>query len=91
MAHADRDVPDWSENAFQYIKLFVFTHALSKPQFIARDIRLAAKAWGLDMPPDNRAWGGPIRRAKREGIIVQIGLVPAPHRHCAWVPQYRAA
>ncbi len=88
MAHADRDVPDWSENAYQFIRLYAMR--ATKP-FIANDVLINAIAWDLKVPPDMRAWGGPIRRAIREGIIVKVGYAQAPHRHCAPVPLYRAA
>ncbi len=88
MAHADRETPDWSENAYQFIRLYA--RKADKP-FIGNDIVCNAEAWGLTMPDDNRAWGGPIKRAIKEGVIVRVGYVPAVHRHCAPVPLYRAA
>jgi hypothetical protein len=84
-AHGENDVPDWKEVAFQFIRKFVRER---KGPFIAHDVVTAAAAWGL-ATDDARAWGAPIRRAVKEGLLVQIGYVAAPHRHCSPVPQYR--
>ncbi len=84
-AHGESDVPDWKEVAFQFIRKFARER---DGVFIGHDIVMAAAAWGL-ATDDARAWGSPVRRAVKEGLLVQIGYVAAPHRHCSPVPQYR--
>ena len=84
--HGERDVPDWNEVAFRYIRNFARGRLGT---FIGHDIVLAAAAWGLSTE-DARAWGAPVRRAVKEGVLVQVGYAQAPHRHCSPVPQYRS-
>ena len=86
--HADNAVPDWNDVAYEFVRLFA---ARSKGVFIGHDIVLASREWGLAEAPDARAWGGPIRRAVKESLIVRVGYTAAPHRHCSPVPLYRAS
>jgi hypothetical protein len=41
--------------------------------FCADDVRRLAEDDGLPQPPDGRAWGSVIARAKRRGLIVAAG------------------
>lgn len=86
---ADGRVPKWSEVAFQYIRLYAQQHR--GVRFIGRDITQAAKAYGLESPATEKAWGGPILRAVRAGVLVKVGYAPDANRHCSPVPQFEAA
>lgn len=81
---ADRAVAGWSDLAFEFIKLFA--QQSGGNEFIGRDIVVAAKSYGLIQPPNDKAWGGPIQRAARAGIIRRVGAAPDPNRHMVLVP-----
>ncbi len=70
--HANREVDHWSEKAMAMLKEFIFFQR-DEP-FMAEDVRKYAHAHGLEEPPSNRAWGGVIVRASKNGIIHQIGF-----------------
>ena len=86
---ANGRVPKWSEVAFQYVRLYAQQHC--GVRFIGRDITQAAKAYGLESPASPKAWGGPIQRAVREGVIRKAGYSQDANRHCSPVPMYEAA
>lgn len=79
---ADREDKDynWSGKAFEFLKRFIKLNS----KFMTEDIREAAKGYVPD-PPNQRAWGGVIVRAKKEGLIKCIGIqsVKNPNAHCA--------
>ena len=85
---ADGRVPKWSEVAFQYIRLYAQQHR--GVRFIGRDITQAAKAYGLESPATEKAWGGVLKRAVCEGVIVRVGFAQDPNRHCSPVPLWMA-
>ena len=87
VANADGDVPGWSALGFSWVKLFAVMHR--GKQFTGRDIVLASRAQVIQ-PPNDKAWGGPIQKAVREGVIRKCGFTQDPNRHCAIVPQYTA-
>ena len=59
----------WSEEAFEFLKLFV---SVSRGNFMAEDIRYASKGI-VPKPNSARAWGSIILRAKKEGLIKAMG------------------
>lgn len=85
---ANSRVPRWSEVAFQYVRLYA--QQRRGQRFIGRDITQAAKAYGLESPASPKAWGGPIQRAVREGVIRKVGAAPDLNRHMALVPEFTA-
>ncbi len=88
--HAERDVPVWSEVAFAFVKLYATQHRGEK--FTGYEIVRASKA-RVTAPPTDKAWGGPLQRAARAGIIRKVGGVPDPNpeRHGSMVPLWEAA
>jgi hypothetical protein len=46
----------------------------------------ASVAKGVIQPSNAKAWGGPIQRAAREGLIKRIGFDEDPNRHGNPVP-----
>ena len=72
-AHADDTVEGWSDMVDDAIAAFV-NAAPPGAEFTAADIRAVAEAAGVPIPPDNRAWGGAIRRAKLAGRIKAVGI-----------------
>jgi hypothetical protein len=70
--HADAVVPDWSDEAFDYVKSYL-GGLRQGDQLIAPDVRHWAHSNGLVKPPSARAWGQVIKRAAKEGLIARDG------------------
>lgn len=87
--HANADVAGWSDLALAYIKFFAAQNKEMK--FTGLDIRLASVKYGLIQPVNPKAWGGPVNRAVRAGVIKRVGTVPDPNRHCNPVPLWASA
>lgn len=85
---ANGRVPKWTEVAFEYVRLFA--QQRRGERFTGREITQAAKAYGLESPANEKAWGWPIQRAVREGVIRKVGFTQDTNRHCAVVPEYTA-
>jgi len=83
-AGADREISGWSQIAFGFIKSYAAAHR--GKQYIGHDIVQASIAAGIVQPSNSKAWGAPIQRAAREGVIVRVGFSPDPNRHTNPVP-----
>jgi len=70
----------WSERAYQ---MMVSIIAGATGAFMTEDIRDRAEDLGLPTPPDPRAWGGVVNRARSNGLIVMNGYAPSsnPQAH----------
>lgn len=82
--HADSISPNWSQDALNLIKRFI--QQWPADEFMTEDIRAyAEKEKGFVAPLSLRAWGGPICKAKNEGLIEAIGTkqVKNPKAHMA--------
>jgi hypothetical protein len=77
LASAESKIPSWGDKAYQ--ALLDYPH----PQFMTEDVRKWAHEEGLEKPPQARAWGAVIARAKKEGEIIPIGFkaVKNPRAH----------
>jgi hypothetical protein len=73
--HADRMREAWTATAVAWVRLFVSSR-VGRP-FLAEEVRAGALEWGLDAPPDGRAWGHVMRRAQRDGLIAAAGYAAA--------------
>jgi len=80
-SHANRITDDWQDKAYQILCEFV---AKSDGQsFLAEDVRAyAINRHNLPHPPDNRAWGAPITKAAKAGLIVRIGYRQSRQKDC---------
>ena len=91
VAHAERDVPGWSDVAYEFIRL----HAMQNrgKRFTGYEIVQAALAYGVPKPPTDKAFGGPLQRAARAQVLRKVGGVPDPNpeRHGSMVPLWEAA
>ena len=75
--HADRVESQWSITALQALRTFC---TIKRPGrgFLAEDCRRWAEdVRGVTPPPDARAWGHVMLKAKAEGLIVSAGYAPA--------------
>lgn len=71
--HADRVETGWSEECLCLLRLFLMEH--TEP-FLTEDFR-AWTAGKIALPPDGRAFGPIIMRAKRNGLIRTAGVARA--------------
>jgi len=79
MDHADYHIDNWSGKAFEFLKQFI----QENKEFMAEEVRIASKNIVAE-PPNNRAWGGVIVRAARQGLIKRKGFrnVTNTNAHC---------
>ena len=79
VSNADRKVSDWSQNAFDLLRIYLVTR---RESFQCEDFREYCKD-KLPDPPNNRAFGWIILRAKKEGLIRHVGYkaVSNPKAH----------
>lgn len=63
----------WTELAVGIVAAYARQHAA----FLTEDVRAYAKSLGLADPPDGRAWGGVMKRARARRIIVACGYAPS--------------
>lgn len=68
---ADETIDEWSARAYAYIVSFAKRGA----PFTCPQVRAAAEADGFPLPPSAFAWGGPMNRASRDGVIKRCGFV----------------
>jgi len=87
MAHADRVEPKWSDNAYTFLVGYAREHS----RFTTEEVRTAA-ASSVATPPDSRAWGGVMSRARRDGLITHEGFTTArdPKVHCNVIRVWRS-
>lgn len=83
---AERNECGWSDRAYQWI----CRYARENQQFISEDCTSAAAAVGLVSPADSRAWGGPFKKASRNGIIVRTGFGVSKRRHLSPTPLWQS-
>lgn len=71
--HADRVTPAWSDRALAALRAYCATHV----DVMAEDVRAYAATLGVPQPPDRRAWGAVMLRAKAAGWIKHAGFTRA--------------
>lgn len=67
--HANAVVPSWADQAYALLRDYAMTHA----GFTSEDLSAYAIGVGLPIPPDKRAWGGVVGRARRNGVVEPAG------------------
>jgi len=85
--HADRVVPNWSEQAFHFLAAY-----LPKVETLtSEDVRDACINI-VPAPPSLRAWGGVFMRAAKAGLITRHGYATArdPKVHCNVVTLWKS-
>lgn len=82
VTHADKVNTGWSEKAYGLIKEFLNVHV---GPFQTEELRSYAALVDFTLPAHARAWGGPVAKAARAGLIRQIDTKPtkSPKSHCA--------
>ena len=80
-------MPGWREEALAFVRDFCNT----RTTFTCEDVKTHAEGVGFPAPPDGRAWGGIMVRAKNAGLIVRAGYSTAktPGSHMGTVAVWR--
>lgn len=81
--HAEQVHPGWQDKAIQNLKVFLLWN---KSPFLCETFRVfAEQECQLSTPPNLRAYGAVMQRAKREGMIEHAGYtqVKNPRAHAA--------
>ena len=92
--HAEAVVPGWVDQAFAALVDFLTINPRHRGVgFTSEQVREHAAKLGVPQPPHLRSWGGVMRRAAREGVIVKAGITEskAAHCHCSHVGLWRGA
>lgn len=88
-AAADQKHRGWTDEAFEFIR--TYAKNMKGKQYIGHDIVAASCVRGILQPENSKAWGQPIQRAAREGLIKRVGFAPDPNRHTNPVPLWESA
>lgn len=89
VAAAERQLAGWVDTAYAFIALWCAQNRGAR--CIGHDIVQASIAKGVIQPANAKAWGGPIQRAAREGLIKRVGFDEDPNRHGNPVPLWEVA
>ena len=75
--NAELKTPSWKQQALEYVRRFPGS------EFMTEDVRAFAYWHGLPCPPSERAWGGVMVVACKEGMIERAGYsaVKNPNAH----------
>lgn len=84
--NADRQIPDWSTQAYSFLLSFARTHEY----FISEDVSDASIEAKFPQPPTLRAFGAVYRKAQKAGIIRQDGMGRSRRRHASCCPRWRS-
>lgn len=87
-AHADRVHGVWSDEAYEFLISKRDEFKREDKTFMTEDMRVIAERAGMPVPPDRRAWGAIVLRAKRQGVIHVAGFAPVKDRRSHGGPKY---
>lgn len=83
VSHAEDVEPAWTERAYQFLLAYIDHQRIAgSTTLTSEDVRAYAHGLGLPVPPSNRAWGGPLLRARRAGLLVRHGITEARDPGC---------
>jgi len=88
--NADSHSDGWSDRAYGYVVMYA---QMNKGcEFMAENIRKFAYESGLDRPANERAFGPVMVRARKAGIIKDLGIraTSSVTAHCANAKYYTA-
>lgn len=63
--HANRESLAWSDRAVSFIHIYAILHE----ELTCELVRLWSEPLGMPKPPDGRAWGWCMRRARKNGYV----------------------
>ncbi len=85
--HAENKIPKWGELAYRWIERYARQHERFTGWML---VKAASNDPNFPTPPNEKAWGGPIQRAARRGIIERVGTEKDPYRHGNPIPVWRS-
>lgn len=84
---AENKVPKWGELAYHWL----VEYARRTERFTGwMVVKAASNDPNFPRPDNEKAWGGPIQRAARRGVIVRAGTQKDPYRHGNPIPLWRS-
>lgn len=90
LENANRQIENWGDIAYDFLVQYFKEHPNEKIQ--VEKIRQASVGV-VPPPPNNKAWGGIVTRAKSKGIVIKTGVAPvteaSAHRGYASVWQLK--
>lgn len=87
LSGAESVVPKWGETAYQFLVEYARRHQRFAGWMC---VKSAALDPNFPQPPNEKAWGGPIQKAARRGVIRRVGTTEDPHRHANPVPLWES-
>ena len=83
VTHAGQVDPDWAARAYAFLLVYINKCRMTGANTLtSEDVRAYAHGLGLPVPPSSRAWGGPMLRARRAGLLVRHGITEARDPGC---------
>ena len=75
ITNAEQQIMDWPDEAMRALQMYLLDHP--GQEFKAENVRIYAyEVLAVPYPPSEKAWGGIMLRASREGLIEKIGVGP---------------
>lgn len=84
LATAEREIEGWGDLAYRFIRNYATVN--KGKRVIGHEIIKASVSYGIVQPGNSKAWGGPLQRAARNGLILKVGTAADPNRHTNPVP-----
>lgn len=84
---AERAVPTWGDIALAFLRKYAEQHERFAGWMV---VKSAALDPAFPKPPNDKAWGGPIKKAAHTKIIEFAGTTKDPNRHCNRIPVWRS-
>lgn len=84
---AENKVPKWGELAYAWIVAYAKRNERFTGWML---VKAASHDPNFPAPENEKAWGGPIQRAARRGVIVRDGTEKDPYRHGNPIPVWRS-
>lgn len=86
---ANRQHDGWSDLGYAFIELYCSQNKGSR--CTGHDIVKASVEKGVIQPGNAKAWGGPLQRASRAGLLKRVGYTEDGNRHGAPIPLWEVA
>lgn len=87
LEHAESEIPKWGDLALDFIQRYAQKHERFCGWMV---VKAASLDPNFPAPPNEKAWGGPIKKAAAKGIIARDGTGKDPHRHGNMIPVWRS-
>lgn len=85
--NTEKVTPTWGDMAVDYIRRYAKRHPVFAGWMI---VKAAACDPNFPAPESEKAWGQPIKRAAKAGIIKRDGYTKDPNRHNNDIPKWKS-